>query len=814
METYMKKFIENFTIFLIIFAFIISNPLLAKGKKNGHCCKGWGSAGASAGSGTSGSTGQSSNTSNKNNSSWSPNNNNNSNSNSNNSGNNNNGRLFGNNPQPWQSTGFSQTAAGFTITAAPSSSEYYEVTVKGPERVWVKIKANGKISGYQINPKQFTFSGLGQHPVKTWKFSLPPATGTKITLSFCGEKTWDSPTSSRLTKTSSKQKSWISKTFPVVQKVTIPAPVVGSSNYEAITPPGIIQEDVNCSWTVDNPSDIFLKLDTTVKFQWTFPNLNGSPTIQNGTIKVDKSTTGKQLASQIRGRHTFMDAGIYDIKLNLKFTEVIQNGEKIDDIPRDYNYSKTIIVVEHIPAYIGNTLATITPPVIIQEDIDNRFLFNSMFSFTRLLPENAISLVDRFEGVEPGTVTYSIDWGDADVSSEMNYPGTDKASIGDNPNPSVKYLRIPGITHNYLEPGNYVVRLKITFMERHYEKYPIISDAGQIIGYNFKIIGPFTHIATKSITVWDQTPPVFVNGSFPDLYATSGDPLEIKLDVSDNHPDEPISSAKIHYMIYPSQWKGNDLPEEWKSMDALIELNGDQIWSVSVKINIPDDFATKNFKSNAIKDMKYLKYYLEVKDSTGNTNIGDIDIVDNHNFKNKYDANGVDFGQINVKDNDPPNIIVVLNCEQDKRIFTFEAIGGEIDFNTEPPVHGQIKKCYSCPTGSACEMISITEDPISGVNPSLILPIGFVSEDYTLREDTRIKIKWNVNDKVDGPMKLQSEKLDLNDTNVVFTTSGIKKIDFYAFDNKNPDGTANGRKLLIDFIIKKMFMSRKVLNNK
>ncbi len=702
-------------------------------------------------------------------------------------------------------------SVSWSIQATPSPVDSYKVVVTAPFTVtWNKIKA---FSGTEIKLYD-KYTGFHQYVTK-WTFLLPPAKGDSITFKFQGEKPNDIPVSNLTGPTPSKQKIWISKTFPIAIKATIPVPSVGSASYDAITPPDIVPEDLKCAWTVDNPSDILLKLDTDLNFRWSFPNPKGAPVIRSGKIKVDKNTTAKALSSRLRTTHIFKDAGIFNIDLNLKFIEVIQNGDVIEYLPRDYNYSKTIVVVEHIPEYIGNIHATINPPKIVTEDVESHFQFSTMFSFTRLLPDNALKIVDRFEGIEPGTIMYCIDWGDGSKSPLMDYPGTDRTTIGTNPSPSVKHLKIEGITHKYLNPGNYTIRLNVTYSEKHYEKYPIVSDTGQIIGYDHKILGPFTHIATKKITVWDQTPPVIVNGSFSDLDATSGDPLEIIFEVSDNHPTEPISSARIHYMFYSAQWKGNDTPEEWKTIDAKIESIGNNIWSVSGQVHIPADFATKNFDLNPLKDMKTLRYSAEITDGSGLVNMGDSDIIDNHDFNNKYNANGVDYGVITVTDNDPPNITVVLNCKQDKRIFTFEAVDGEYDFIADPPVHGKVKKCHSSSHGSsACEMITLTEDPVSGKNPSTIIPIEYVSDDYNLREDTRIKLHWTVNDIVDGPLSLKSEKLTLNDNNIVFTTSGIHKVDFYAFDNKNPDGTSNGRKLLIDLNIQKLLMSRKELGNK
>ncbi|MCK5687309.1 hypothetical protein KAJ27_24450, partial [bacterium] len=504
------------------------------------------------------------------------------------------GSIIGNN-----SSGFIQSnTTGWTMKAAPSPTENYTVIITGPARVWENIKSKGQTIGWQNNP--VPYSGSTGYPLKAWIFTLPPATGTEISLSFYGEKTFDIPYSNQTSITSSKQIAWITKTFPIVKKIKLPVPIVGSRTYDVITPPGIVQEDVKCSWTIDNPSDIFLKLDTYVEYEWSFPNPPGSPLIKRGRIKVDKNTSTKVLGLKLRASHVFKEAGIYDISLNLKFTEVIQNGDKIEEVLRNYDYMKSVIVVEHIPEYIGNVLASISPPIIVKEDIDNLFLFKTMFTFTKKLPENMCTLVDRFEGVEPGTITYSIDWGDGEVSPKIDYPNTEKTLIGDNPIPAVRYIKIEGVTHNYLEPGNYTVRLLITYYEKHYEEYPIKSDTGQIIGYDYKLIGPFTHIATKNITVWDQTPPVIVNGSFSDLEATSGDPLEIKLEVSDNHPSEAITSAKIHFMLYPAQWNGDDAPEEWKKIDANLESIGNSTWLISGKVDIPVDFATKKFAGNTL----------------------------------------------------------------------------------------------------------------------------------------------------------------------------------------------------------------------
>ncbi|MCK5682863.1 hypothetical protein KAJ27_02030 [bacterium] len=663
-------------------------------------------------------------------------------------------------------------SSGWTLETVPSASKNYTVTITGPfPVVWNQINVNGAKKGYMDNRSNWK--------LRKWTFVLPPATTRSVTLEFFGEKPYKVPFSNLNSPTANKQKLWITKTFPVVKTGLIPDPEKSINTFEPLTPPGIVQKNIKESWTVANPSNIFLKLGAYVIFKWTFPNqLGSSPTIIRGKIKIGKSMTSKIFNSKLRQDHIFNKSGVYNIKLNLQFTEIIQSGDKIFPVRRNYDYSKKIVVVKQLQKYLGNILSTITPPASVKEDIESPFLFSSMFYFA-----------NKSSGIEPGTITYKIDWGDGNVSKEIKYPGTDTDSIGSST--STQNIKIKGIKHKYHAPGNYIVRIIVKYKERHYR------------GHDYKIHGPLTHIQTKDILVRDQTPPVFVNNVFEKLHGTSGDPLEIKIKVKDNDPLNPISKAILHYSMYPAGWHSYDSPTVWNKINTVIKKIDFQTWTVSGKIPLPIDFATKSFPKFPRKSMKKLNYYFEIIDNTGNVNHGDLDILDNNDIKKKYCKNGTDFGEIIVKDNDPPSLWIFIENKHLKRKFTFEVSGGEKDFYESDNIYGKVRKYCSDSMSSMVQNESITEKPLLEIIHDKLTPFEFKSYSINIQENMDIEMYWKVHDSVDGKRPLMSNGIPLKKMNFNFKKFGTKKIDFYSFDSKNPDSSVNGRKMIIDFIIQK-----------
>ncbi len=686
------------------------------------------------------------------------------------------------------------------IIGRPSAVDNYEIEVIADIiLVYVHLKIDGVWGG--------SYKGVYQNPPGTyhWCYSLPPTNGSDVKFEF-----WAKNVNDGLANKDVNQFSWVKNTLPVGSLLPLPVPVVGTQYHETISPPKIVEEDKPSKWTVTNPKGVMLKPGSFIHYGWKFPDPFGVPIPKTGKILVDDKLTPQLVKDRLRAAHTYKESGIYDILLNLKFIEVVSSGSNTKDVPRDYNLKKLIIVVEHIPEYLGNVLGVISAPPIVKEDVDTPFDSSTMFSFTRILPQGSVSLVDRFEGVEPGTVTYSIDWGDGEVTPDVPYPGTSKADIGTNPNPQVIYAKISDINHKYLIPGDYKVKLIIKYFERKYKDYPIPDANGSIIGYNSRVKGPYTHIAVKKFTVWDQTPPVISNGKFDNLDATSGDPLQIQIDATDNHPVEPIKFAKLHYIFYPANWKKDDSPDEWKTVNANLSPNGAGSWNINASVIIPKDFATKEFPTVKRKSLQKLKYYFQIEDGSGNINYGDVDIVDNHDFTKRYGANMTDYGEINVTDNDPPDILVVLDSKQDNKIYTYEVSGGEADFSLIPGKFGKVKKLFKSVQKKSDELIKLQESPLTVKSQDRINPVEF-SNDQNLREDTRIFLSWKVFDTVDGELQLQSDTGLLNKNYIVFSKSGKRKIDFFSFDNVNPDGSVNGRKLLIDLLIQKLSMHRKTL---
>lgn len=704
-------------------------------------------------------------------------------------------------PAGWPAPVRPSPAHNATMQCNPSKTDNYEVSVSADICLaHIGIRMDGVPIG--------SLKSVKENPPGhfNWKFTLPPMSGNEVSLEFWGQGIdWG--------RQDFYQFCWVKKVFQPVNVLPIPVPVIGTDYYDAISPPKILEEDVPGEWTVNNPKGIILKLDSYIEYEWRFPDPVGGETVSNGKILVDSKLTSQLVKKMLTAGHTYKDAGVYSIFLNLKFVEAVPVGTSIQEIPRNYDFKKTVIVVEHIPEYLGNVLSVISEPPILKEDVEQKFELNTMFSFSRILPPDAVSLVDRFEGVEAGTITYCIDWGDGQKTAFQPYPGTEKSAIGDNPNPSVRYLNVPDLYHKYLVPGDYRITAEIIYSERYYKDYPVLDGNGQIIGYNFKIAGPFKHVAVKNVTVWDVTPPVLLSGGFEKVEATSGDQIVIHSMFRDNHPVDPIKSARLHYTVYPGNWESESAPVMWRELPADVRATGGGNFDVSAMVVIPKNFATKVFPGCPRKDNKLLQYYFEVTDAAENTNFGDKDILDNHDYQNNYGADGMDFGDISVNDNDPPMIMVAFHSREYNQYFTYEVSGGENDFISSPSSYGLVDKTCRNNAETRSEKISMEEKPVSAPVPELLTPVEF-DNNLKFREDSRIFLSWKAFDTVDGELPLQSGSGLLTRNYTIFSVSGEQKADFYSFDNPNPDGSVNGRKMQIKVFIEKMTLHTKTIGDR
>ena len=565
----------------------------------------------------------------------------------------------------------------------------------------------------------------------------------------------------------------------------------------------IVQEDITFTWKGSGVQTVTLAPESILSYTFTF----GDGKSHSDSFKV----TDASIVDKITGPHKYLDPGLFDINLEVRYIERTFTGGTSSDrqcIIKGGPFK--VVVVDQLPEYIaagmiflsgsGNSAGvTSVPPgvksTIFEDNGENpvQFYLNGSFFFYTELPPGSDTGVDpdRFGGVNPSTVKYWVDYADGQEIGFVPWPEAQSLSPNHFTSPRTPKFPRCSLPHNWSEPGLYILKAKTDFKLIGYkgishdgiiyswEKYPIPDIQAQ--PYNqFKFL------------VADRTPPRIPVSQIRDFYLTTGDPAFLNFIVEDNHPEMNIKEARVWIEKSSGSSKYNSYPmivtnkgnAETKGLKFKVELLN---WKAPGNISVKEAGG------------KHLKFYLTVKDAAGNVNPGTTSIVEDKPDMFYGRTNPISYGKLIINDNDPPGIYFTL--EAAGCIASYYVNEGVCDFFA-PGIYGKTSIGYLT-KGITLEFEDIEPNFQSALSPSNTTVIKGFSQ-AVFPEKTRINISIDTEDNVDmvaskiragfngNLKKWTSGKCNFSK---IFHKPGNHVFQITVRDKNNLDGTHNFRKV-------------------
>ncbi len=492
---------------------------------------------------------------------------------------------------------------------------------------------------------------------------------------------------------------------PSVQPIKIPGIPVGpgisipSSNKNSLNNGiqglSLIEEDREYTWNGCGETLVTLAPGSKISYIFEFSDPFDTT---NYTDSFDPFTVAN-VSQRIFGKHKYKESGAsYDIFLTVNLTKRIYNPDlTFKDEPAVFKAGPfKVIVVDHLPEYIGNAFFIISGPFditdrkhdinednvdIIYEDPDINvvnFYITGFFKLFTELPQGIDTGLepDRFSGIEPGSVKYRIDFGDKTAPTDwIQFEEVNKAK----PKTLVEIDKSAmfiskTFSHDYSEPGEYKLKVKMAYKE---VEYKTVSSGNVAFTYK-KSISKYKYIQNfRKVYVFDRTPPRITSEQLIEYQGTTGDPVKFEFFAEDNHSEKGIKKGILH--IQNPKDLNKFIPYSMEiQKTGKSDVKG-QCFKLTKTINLFSDFANKN--STTIVP---LKYYIELVDEEGNINHGVTTVKEDtppfYEYKETKDKlNPIEYGELTIFDNDPPDVTLLLS-EKEEKILEIKAVEGIDDF--------------------------------------------------------------------------------------------------------------------------------------
>ncbi|MCK5685892.1 hypothetical protein KAJ27_17300 [bacterium] len=616
------------------------------------------------------------------------------------------------------------------------------------------------------------------------------------------------------------------------KKVPIPGipdnPKHTGTKIKGITGLQIVNEDQEYTWYGDGNSEVILAPNSMINYTFTFGDQYDT-TPFNGSFDPFKVN---DILKHIRGPHIFKESGLsYDIYLTVNFTKrEYQAHNKFTDIPcKHYAGPFKIVVVDHLPEYIGNLfffiigprnatdrpmLSSVKNTDMIFEDPDQdivKFYISAIINlYTELSPGMNTGIdPDRFSGIDPTSVKYKINFGDGSPeTSWIQFEEVNKAkpkSLLESMKKSL-YESRPW-SHDYSEPGEYKMKVTISFQEI---KYKSILQNGTTYTYE-KYKTPYqVQSMEKKIIVADRTPPRISASNIVDLIGFTGDLLNVEFIVEDNNMHMELKDAVFLMEKYDSIGQYTSHPLAIEDY-GLSQIKG-KMYKVTGRIVMPEKFAHKPEISSTA-----LEYLIKVIDGEGNCNTSVVSVIeDSPPYYGIKDSDGrpkPDYpGKLIIQDNDPPSITIKFTYNE-KTLVNVQLTEDYADYiNINNPTRADVKICDKIIGNCWTEI-----DPESNPRKSFkgLTSIEFKKVLGKIPEDSRIQLEITTIDNVDSEASLINLECNQKKNsfskghgkcNFIFSKSGKQEFKVNIWDKPNLDKSFCGRevKFYIDILDSKI----------
>lgn len=613
---------------------------------------------------------------------------------------------------------------------------------------------------------------------------------------------------------------WGEMTLTIVLE---PAPITvslpgkpGSPSGGGIGGPGIVNEDKAYDWWGVSETSVTLAVNTMITYEFDFKD-SFDPAPYKRTFNP---YTVPDILNEFKASHKFKESGIYPVSLTTTYTDVDTKSET-----KLYAGPFSIVAVDHSPEFIGAVIMMIRGPgniieksltdknitvsnpastdVIIEDVIQNsqgnkaNFYIFGMFKLFAELPEglDTGTDADRFGGVIPDSVKYRIEYGDGNASPWIPFTAVNVASPSNAAdfNVSKPFLSDP-FTHAYKQPGEYTMSATLAYKCVEYE--PVMAN-GVVYTYKRKQNPPVQYTTkTRTVIVSDETPPRIPDAEIRNIYATTGDPLNIEFNTGDNHPVKELRNAWLYIEKKPKTLDFKKIRMEIENRGPS-SLCGNSYRIFTDEWVMPSEFAVKKSDPS-----NYLKYYLNLEDGEGNINNGLTNIKED--FPPAYldgGLNTIKYGKLFLTDNDPPDIVFTVEV-RDEAVAVHSVKEEVADFRDGPGNYGKMQICDLLK--GTCQLVN--DHAANAYAPSNIpwtVPGAYFSE-ITIPEKTRLVVRVSTRDNVDGVANRISlgfkDELLVSDSGQADFSKVLSEIgnrDFFIIveDKVNLDGKVSFRKI-------------------
>ncbi len=599
------------------------------------------------------------------------------------------------------------------------------------------------------------------------------------------------------------------------------------NNFDGITGLQIVEEDKEYVWKGFGNTPVTITPDTLIEYRFDFSDPHDTKPV-SGSFDPFKTP---DISAAISGKHKYTESGQkYPIFLTIIYSErsTTTAGAFKDEMKTRIAGPFNVVVIDHLPEYVGNALIMINGPgnstgknlpdkkrtEYVYEDSQETFSLIGLFKFWAELPAGVDTGVspDRFGGVDPLSVKYKIDFGDG--TPETNWQQWQEVqqirpkTIND-PIKQDEFETNP-FKHLWAEPGEY--RFKVTLSYQEIEYTDIVFNSSTY-SYTKKRSPERFGIYSHTIIVFDRTPPRINSSEIKEYTGTTGDELEFSFYIEDNNMHKPLSSACCYIEDHKNE--GKYLRHDLTISDKTPGQQPGYGYDLTAKIKMPDDYAHKEST-----EKKALRYYIELIDGAGNKNIGETAIVEN--LSPDYGkTSSIIFGNLVIKDNDPPSISVTVLYNNNKvfsRKFS-ECI--QDNLNKGILEYGNLKSTNLL-LSDEVDIHDITNNPAMFGNT--IKDIFINNLTMQVQEDKRFHLLVEASDNVDKQKiskliyEFDSGKKGEENSNkaslfLIFNDPGDHKLSISAEDRNNLDGTFATRKITIPFKVSDSFFKTKTLGS-
>lgn len=454
----------------------------------------------------------------------------------------------------------------------------------------------------------------------------------------------------------------------------------------------------------------------------------------------------------------------------------------------------------------------------VPEDVDCAWSFSWHATFWKEDPDPALITTEEqaelFAGVVPDSLKYRIDWGDGTPPGGPDTLDTD---------PGTLWQESVRLSHRYLDPGTYDLKISIDFDKRGYVAVPSI---GSLQSWKRVDKAGATVTSIKRITVQDTTPPVLNDRGYqidcspriaqdPSDASDTGSVMKLRFEVDDNTSTQRLEFITLN-TCFGGTWRsdtclGDSLPVSMSDDGSM------KRFTVDFLFRVPLDFATKGDRTRGFP------LYVSAGDDYGNLNDGDL-AIRNNNTPPVYGAAGRGpLGGIVVYDSIPPEVkLSFLNPDDSK---TYEYLIKSIRDGV-----GRLLVYTQFVSDGSQGRIPILDrnEPDKNRYPfmtdsELLQPATFPAP-VKLREDRRISLDISCHDNCDGSevaleilndgQKVHGVDGGSHKLAVIFREAGSKVLTILARDKKNADGSYNLLRAEIPFVIGETKMTVETLGRK